>query len=309
MKFRKISIQFQAQDLILAEEIISDLFFSLGLKGVVCQVPLDEPDEGFGTHTLPQPEKHTIIGYLPDIDSSDIVEEQIRSRALGLSHLNIQTRILVETVDEEDWAHAWKAYFNVTRISEKIVIRPEWKSHDPAPGEAVIHLDPGMAFGTGTHPTTAMCIRQIEAHLEKGQDFLDVGTGSGILMIAAAKLGAGKMTGIDTDETAVGICRENLEKNRIPAQSFELYAATLDQLPGLSGQHTYDLIAANIIAQVIVDIMADIRSHMHGKSRVILSGIIQERKKEVLKALAAHGLIPVQEETIDEWVTLTAAVE
>ncbi|MBA3008986.1 MAG: 50S ribosomal protein L11 methyltransferase [Proteobacteria bacterium] len=300
MKFKKITIAFETKNIVLAEELICDIFFSLNLKGVVCNIPLEEPDEGFGTHTLPLPDQNSIVGYLPDIDASDITLEKIKARAKDLAHLDIQVKTQVEIVDEKDWEDAWKTYFNVTRITDRIVIKPEWKDHEPAPNDIVIHLDPGMAFGTGTHPTTAMCIQMIEKFLIPGSDFLDVGTGSGILMVAAAKLGAGRLTGIDTDEVAIGISKKNLDKNQADPLVFTLSCATLDQTP----QKTYDLIAANIIAQVIVDIMPELERRMAPKGMAILSGIIRERKPDIVAALQANALHIVHETNEGEWVAL-----
>ncbi|MFN2359405.1 MAG: 50S ribosomal protein L11 methyltransferase, partial [Desulfotignum sp.] len=156
---------------------------------------------------------------------------------------------------------------------------------------------------TGTHPSTCMCIRQIENRLKPGRTFLDVGCGSGILMIAAAKLGAAHLTGIDTDEIAVDISRDNLEKNRIPQDRYCLYTCRLDQTEPI----TYDLIAANIIAQTIIEILEDIKKRMAPHGHAILSGIIQERMPETADALHRHDLEIVFQEILDEWVTLTVA--
>jgi len=300
MKFKKITAAFQAEDIPLAEELICDLFFSFNLKGVVCNVPLEEPDEGFGTHTLPLPDQNSIVGYFPDIDSSDIILEKINARSKDLTQLGVQTRIQVEIVDENDWADAWKTYFNVTRITDKIVIKPDWKDYDPSPDDIVIHLDPGMAFGTGTHPTTAMCLRMIQQFLVPGAKFLDVGTGSGILMIAAAGLGAGQLTGIDIDEVAVEISKKNLDKNKVSPLLYSLACTTLGQTP----QKTYDLIAANIIAQVIVDIMPDLERRIAPGGVAILSGIIRERKPDVIAALETSSLHILHETNEGEWVAL-----
>ena len=267
---------------------------------MVCNIPLEEPDEGFGTHTLPLPNQNSIVGYLPDIDASDIFLEKIKARAKDLTHLDIQVKTQVEIVDEKDWEDAWKTYFNVTSITDRIVIKPEWKDHEPAPDDIVIHLDPGMAFGTGTHPTIAMYIQMIEKFLIPGSDFLVVGTGSGILMVAAAKLGAGRLTGIDTDEVAIGISKKNLDKNQTDPLVYKLFCATLDQTP----QKTYDLIAANIIAQVIVDIMPGLERRMAPKGMAILSGIIRERKPDIVAALQANMLHIVHEINEGEWVAL-----
>ncbi len=309
MKFRKITIGFDAPDPESAEDLICDIFFSQNLKGVVCHVPINEPDQGFGCEDLPVPEENSVTGYLPDIDSSDMVFNKIQAMAGALSDLGIRTRITQSLVDEEDWANAWKAYFDVTRISDRIIIKPEWKPYEEKKGEAVIHLDPGMAFGTGTHPTTAMCLRQVERFMTPGADFLDVGTGSGILMIAAAKLGAGLLTGIDTDETAVRVCRENLKKNHVSEGRVTLSCTTLDQLDPGPGKKTFDLIAANILAQVLVDLMPQLKQHMHERSVLILSGIITERLPDIMAALSENRLEPVSQDQTDEWVALGVRVQ
>jgi ribosomal protein L11 methyltransferase len=300
MKFNKITLLFETEDIPLAEELICQIFFSFNIKGVVCDIPLEEPDEGFGTQTLPIPEQYSITGYLPLLDSSAIVLEQIGSRAAKLADMGIRVEMGIGVVDEKDWADAWKAYFNVTRITDRIIVKPQWKDHIEKKGEIVIHLDPGMAFGTGTHPTTAMCLKLIEIFLCPGQTFLDVGTGSGILMIVAAKLGAASLLGIDTDETAIAVARENLDLNKVDPSIYRLSCQTLDG----TELRPYGCIAANIIAQVIVDILPDMALRMTKDTTAILSGIIRERLAGVLAALEANGLSVVHEESIDEWVAL-----
>ncbi|OGR32837.1 MAG: ribosomal protein L11 methyltransferase, partial [Desulfobacula sp. RIFOXYB2_FULL_45_6] len=273
MKFYKITLLFETGNIPLAEELICNIFFSFNIKGVVCDIPLEEPDEGFGTHTLPVPEQYSITGYLPFLDSSAIILDQIETEAAKLIDSGIRAEMVTVVVDEKEWADAWKAHFNVTRITDRITIKPQWKDHVEKKGEIVIHLDPGMAFGTGTHPTTAMCLTLIEKYLKPGGTFLDIGTGSGILMIAAAKLGAGRLMGIDTDEAAIAVARENLDLNRINPSIYGLACHTLDR----TDPRPHDCIAANIIAQVIVDILPDIALRMTGETVTLLSGIIRER--------------------------------
>ena len=300
MKFKKVIARFYADNIDLAEELICNIFFSLNLKGVVCDVPLEEPDEGFGTNTLPKPEICSITGFLPLIDSSDIMVENIRKKTADLSHLDIKVDLQIEIVDEQDWAHAWKTYFEVTPITDRITIKPAWKDHASREDEIVIHLDPGMAFGTGTHPTTAMCIQLIEKFLEPGSSFLDVGTGSGILMIAAAGLGAEQLTGIDTDEVAIEVAQKNLDKNDIAPERYDLLCTTLDKI----GPAPWRFIAVNIIAQVIVTLLPEISKRMTKKTILVLSGIIRERQNDVLSAMKAHTLYVIHEEYTDEWVCL-----
>lgn len=303
MRFRKITAAFDTDSIALAEELICHIFFSFNLKGVVCDIPIPEPDEGFGTRTLPLPEQNAIIGYLPDMDASDVIVEQIKSRLDGLEDTGIRVTPEITVVDERDWADAWKDYFNVTRITDRIVVKPEWKAYTPTENDVVIHIDPGMAFGTGTHPTTFMCLELIEAFMAKGSTVLDVGCGSGILMIAAAKLGAGRIAGIDNDPMAVDITRENMEKNGIDPDLYTVATTTLDRFDAAP----CNLVAANIIAQVIVDIAGDIRQRLAPDGRTILSGIIRERLPDVLAALAAQDLEVIHEKTTGEWVALVAA--
>jgi ribosomal protein L11 methyltransferase len=306
MKYKKIIIQFDDINPILAEELICDIFFSFNLKGVVCDVPIYEknrPDEVFDTDTsakITKPEVTSITGFLPLIESYKSIFEQIKEKALGLAKFGINVDIQTEIIDEKEWSESWKDYFEVTKITDRITIKPDWKDHIAKKNEIVIHLDPGMAFGTGTHPTTYMCIRLMDKFLKSGSDFLDIGTGSGILMITAAKLGAKSVSGIDNDEVAIKVTKENLEKNHITSTKFNLSCTTIERVD----LKQYDFIAANIIAQVIVDIMPEISKRMTSNTITILSGIIKERQNEVLLALAAHNLNVIHEEFVDEWVTM-----
>ncbi|MBU1193580.1 MAG: 50S ribosomal protein L11 methyltransferase [Proteobacteria bacterium] len=305
MKFAKLIARFDAPDITIAEELICDIFFSFHLKGVVCDVPLEEPDEGFGTHTLPIPDTFSITGFIPLLDTTDIILKKIKEKLSDLSALNIQVDTTVQIVDEKDWADAWKQFFEVTRVTDQIIIKPNWKAYTPKKGELVIHLDPGMAFGTGTHPTTFMCLQMIETHLRCGASFLDIGTGSGILMIAAAKLGAASLLGIDTDPVAIQVTHENLAKNNLSQDLYTLACTTADK----ADKGPFTIIAANIISQVIVDILVHISERMDSDSVAILSGIIKERQDDVLKAISQNHLIVIQQEYTDEWVALAVKKE
>lgn len=304
-RFHKVRIEFDCQNTELAEELICDIFFSFKLKGVICDIPLSESlgyehETEFSSETITDSAVKSIIGFLPFIDSSKMILRQIAQRAAHLSEYGIDTKVTSEIVDEKDWAEAWKDYFEVTKITERIVVKPEWKSYQEKPGDIVIHLDPGMAFGTGTHPTTFMCLQLIEKFLVPGGTFLDIGTGSGILMIAAAKLGAAHVSGIDNDETAIDIAGQNLDKNGIDRSRTILFATTLEK----TREKQYDLMAANIIAHVIIDIMPEIRKRMAPAGTAIFSGIIKERLADVEKKLKTCSMEVIHQETVDEWVSL-----
>ncbi|THB73428.1 MAG: 50S ribosomal protein L11 methyltransferase [Desulfobacteraceae bacterium] len=305
MKFREVKAVFSTHEISLAEELISDIFFSCGVKGVVCNIPLTEPDEGFGTQTLVPPDEYSIVGYVPCNDTGALLFAEVKRRLAGLSEFNINIHVDTVTVDESDWENAWKEFFHVTHITPDIVIKPEWRDYTPSPGDRVIHLDPGMAFGTGTHPSTAMCIRLMDRHITPGMRFLDVGTGSGILMITAALLGASYLKGIDNDETAVFVARTNLDKNRVDSKATDLAFTTLNTLP----PDPYHCIAANIIAQVILDILEDIKKRLAPGGVAILSGIVTDHEQEIIERLQTLDFEVAERLTQEEWVALAVRVK
>lgn len=303
MKYLKIILEFSADNSEDAEELVCEILFSLNVKGVICDGTLPPPDDGFNRDPDPFPPVKSVTGFLPLTDQSDSLMTAIGQKAQRLKPMDIDVTIKTDVVDEEMWSESWKDHFDVIRISDRIVIKPDWKEYSARENDIVIHLDPGMAFGTGTHPTTFMCLKIIEHYLVPGAKFLDVGTGSGILMIAAAKLGAGKIIGIDYDEIAVKIARQNLEKNQIDPSMVTLACSTMNPADPI---HVggYNLIAANILAQVIVDIMPELSDALASDGIAILSGIVTQHRKAVLKALEAHNFKILHEKNVDEWVTL-----
>jgi ribosomal protein L11 methyltransferase len=261
-------------------------------------------DEGQEYRVLSgQPVK--VHAYLP-IDGK---EEQARQQvAQGLWHLSnlgpqfvgdLQTRI----VHEEDWANAWKDYYHVTHIGQRLVIRPSWRDYTSNDNEVVLELDPGMAFGTGLHPTTRMCLEQLEQRTRPGMRILDVGTGSGILALAAAKLGAASVHCIDNSSVAVESATANAVINHL-SDRITVTLGVLDEVEAtrLAGQ--YDLVLANIIARVIGSIAHNFAQVLVPGGIVITSGIIEDRRHEAEQPLLAAGLKRVDQAIIDDWVTL-----
>ncbi len=303
MKWIHVKAIFDSDNLFLAEELVSDIFFSLSLKGVVCQVPLPEPEEGFGSDAIPIPLENSISGYFPDTESSIDVIEKIKAKTYALSNMGINVKIKTKLVDQEDWAESWKDFFFVSRITDKIVIKPAWREFTPQKNDIIIELDPGMAFGTGTHPTTSMCILMIEKYLASGASFLDIGTGSGILMIAAAKLGAATITGMDNDEIAVQVSIENLEANSINSEIYNIYQNTLEQYQE-NHNDKVDLVVANIIAHVIFDIIPDIKKSLKRGGKAILSGIIIKEKDNILSQLTQYEFSILEVIIKGEWTAI-----
>jgi len=287
----------------LAVDLISDIFYDFGLQGVVVEDPAIDPEEDWAEDAIGRAVRHSVTAYLPEDSQS---ETRCRILEEKLSQLKVRSGLISRTsykkLDDEDWAHAWKAYFWPRKISRHLVVKPTWREYTPENDEIVIELDPGMAFGTGTHPTTVLCAAMIEKYLKKGDCFLDVGTGSGILMIAAARLGAARVCGIDKDETAVKVAAANLKLNSIQPQSFQVKTANLVDKTG----ETYDMIAANILTQVILDLIVDIGRVLNPGGIFICSGIIEKNQSQVAEALQNIGFEIIEVVSQEEWVAITS---
>ena len=220
-----------------------------------------------------------------------------RFAAVGLDDAKIET----VGVNEEDWANSWKAYYKPIKIGKKLVIVPAWEKYTPAEGELIVRMDPGMAFGTGTHETTRLVIELLEKYTKKDCRMLDVGTGSGILAICASKLGAGACKAYDIDPVAVRVARENIKDNLCD----NITCDTSDLLAGvdLSGGQ-YDIVCANIVADIIIRMTPDIGRYMKDDAILIASGIITERADEVVSAVEANGLRIKERLTDNGWCAL-----
>ena len=215
--------------------------------------------------------------------------------------LGIKAEISVSGVNEEDWANSWKAYYKPIKIGEKIVIVPAWEKYSASPEEIVVRMDPGMAFGTGTHETTRLVIKLLEKYVKNGARVADVGCGSGILAICASKLGAGECKAYDIDPVAVKVANENIKDSGLNNVTCEV-SDLLKQVDRSGG--AYDVICANIVADIIIRMMPDVGALMDENSVILASGIIVERSEDVISGFEQHGFKIV--ERIDEngWCAL-----
>jgi ribosomal protein L11 methyltransferase len=239
----------------------------------------------------------SVLVYLSVDGSTNDTLAFLRER---FSELSIDANITVSGVNEEDWANSWKEYYKPIKIGEKIVIVPAWEKYTQQEGEIIVRMDPGMAFGTGTHETTRLVIRLLEKYIKNGMRVADVGCGSGILAICASKLGANECKAYDIDPVAVKVANENIKDS---GQS-NVTCEVSDLLRQVDKSKPYDVICANIVADIIIRMMPDVGAFMNNDSVILASGIIIERSEDVISAFDAHGFKVV--ERIDEngWCAL-----
>ncbi len=301
MKWLEARVVLENQAAIDAADVVADIFSDFGLQGTVMEEPGGEPEEGWGDDAVARPEEYAVIGYFPRNELLEEKRNRLEERLTQLSRTSgIRFRIQYGEMDEEDWAESWKAFFYPEKLTGRIVVKPTWREYEACPDEIILEIDPGMAFGTGIHPTTSTCIGMIESYLKPGDRMLDVGTGSGILMIAAAKLGASEMVGVDLDEVAVDIAEKNLLVNGITPDRFAVVSGNL--LEPVRGR--FDLVTANILSEVVLRLLENIGTVMADKGVLIVSGIIEKNKDGVLEKMRATGFEIIDVGMKEGWATL-----
>ena len=255
--------------------------------------PKDYPDEGVRIKT-----------YLPANSHLKDTINEIRQaiNALAAFHDLGKNEITLSEVHEEDWATAWKKYYKPVRVTDNITIKPIWEDyHRAKENELIIEMDPGMAFGTGTHPTTVLSIQALEKYLKQDDSVIDVGSGSGILTIAAAKLGAEKIHAFDLDEVAVKSSKANIQLNDLAS---EITVNQNDLLKEINLEA--DVIVSNILAEIIVKFVADAWSNLKKGGYFITSGIISDKKEMVVGELKKAGFEIVEQNELEDWISIIA---
>lgn len=286
-----------------AAEATAEVLQRYGYQGVAIEQEGIMPD-AWSDDELPPPQKLIIRAYLPVDDELETKKANLEA-ALGYMNLMYpMPQPVYRQVAEEDWAEAWKAHYHPVRLGRRLLVRPLWIDVETGPDDIVVALDPGMAFGTGTHPTTHLCLEALEDLTQPGAQVLDLGCGSGILTIAAAKLGAAHVLAVDNDPIAVRTTIENAAQNgvsdRITAQE-----GSLDTV--LGSARRFDLVAANLIAKIILNMSEQGLGEIVRPGGVaVFSGIIQEQVAEIEAALRKCGLEPYRQRAMGDWVAIEA---
>ncbi len=209
----------------------------------------------------------------------------------------IKYELTLSEIKEEDWANSWKQYYKPVRIGKRLIVVPTWEEYEPKKDDIVLKMDPGMAFGTGTHETTRLCSTLLEAHLNKGDRVLDIGTGSGILAIAASKLGAKSVFAYDIDPVAIKVAEENCLENGCE----NIVCGISDLLKGVDTEEKYDFVCANIVADILVRLAPDIAKYMKNGAKIAVSGIIDSQEDRVRTALCDGGLTYILTSEENDW--------
>ncbi len=309
MKWSEISIHTTNE----AIEPISNILHEAGASGVVIEDPFElvkEREDQFGEiyqlDPLDYPNEGVIVkAYLPFNSFLAETVEEIKNSINNLVSYNIdigENSVSVSEVYEEDWATAWKKYYHPVKISKRFTIVPTWEEYTPVQSdELIIELDPGMAFGTGTHPTTVLCIQALESTVRQGDHVIDVGTGSGVLSIAAAMLGAENVHALDLDVVAVESAKQNIELNKMEQN------VTVSQNNLLEGiERSADVVVANILAEVILMFTDDVAKTVKKGGYFIASGIIKQKKDLVRDAIETVGFETVETLQMEDWVAFIA---
>lgn len=293
-----------------AYDAVTDMLTNIGAGGVAIEDPNDIISELSKPDTLDYADDEflsnlgdgvTIKAYFSEeVNISELIsliEEKLKFIA---QFLEVGEGFIGHSqVDDEDWSTSWKKYYKPFNLTDKLVIKPSWEDYEKKKDEIVIEMDPGMAFGTGTHETTKMCSALLEKYVKPEDTVVDLGCGTGILSIIAAKLGAKAVTAVDIDEVAVKVAKENFEINGVKDKVCAI-KGVIDDLK----KNKSDIIVANIIANVIIDISSKVSSFLKPEGIFIASGIIRERKDEVLEAYSKAGFKCEQIEELGEWVAI-----
>ncbi len=291
-------------------EYLEGILYTMDVKGISIEDPKDILGREQGPLTwdfadlniFEYDKDHAVMKAYFNVDEdieAIILEIKGKIDAARDNHLAIgDVEITSHEVHEEDWANEWKKYYKPLKVGHRFVIKPLWEEYAAKEGEIILHMDPGMAFGTGTHETTRMCLEAIEEELKPGDRVFDIGTGSGILAISASKLGAREVIGVDLDIVAVHSAQENVEHNHLENVCI-LHGNLLDVVEGKA-----ELVVANIIAEVIKFIIPDVKKALKDRGIFISSGIIKEKESFVIDELLLHGFKIKDVKREGEWVCI-----
>ncbi|WP_177164029.1 50S ribosomal protein L11 methyltransferase [uncultured Fusobacterium sp.] len=302
MKVVEIKVIYESDDIDRATKEISDIFYDFGVTGLKIEEPMKHknPLDFYKNEKDFLMVDHAVSAYFPLNIYAEKRKKVILERfeEVFADREDIVYTIDFYEYDEEDYQNSWKKYLFTEKVSERFVVKPTWREYEPKDDELIIELDPGRAFGTGSHPTTSLCLKLMEENIKEGDSVIDVGTGSGILMIAADRLRASEVYGTDIDELAVESAKENLELNGISEERAKVY---LGNLVSVVNGKKFDVVVANILADVLLILLNDISKVVKKDGLVIFSGIIDEKCELLKREVEALGMEILEVKADKEW--------
>ncbi|MBP9477200.1 MAG: 50S ribosomal protein L11 methyltransferase, partial [Sebaldella sp.] len=268
MEWLRVKIEYFSDNLELSKEKIVNVFSDLGVHELEFLDYFSENSLDFHKEKMTS-STWEITGYFPDNRFINLKLKMISDKMEEISETEeIIYNIYTSKCNEDDWKNEWKKYFHTTKITDKIVIKPSWEEYEPKDGEIIVKIDPGMAFGTGTHETTSLCIKMLEKYVNKEQNLLDIGCGSGILMVIGSKLGVKTVDGIDIDSNVKEVAEKNLLDNDV--KNYNVVIGNLvDDI-----NEKYDIVVSNILADTLIELLTDIEKVLKSGAKVIFSGIL-----------------------------------
>lgn len=308
MEWLEVSVEVEPDE----QEIVSQILMDQGIQGIEIIDPeafrrvleenryLDYADDGFINS---YGDKIILRAYFQAGRDEQQLKAELK-KAFSLLMEKPPEKLHIRLRDDSEWKDNWKKHYKTFSISDRVVIRPSWEEYKPEEGKVVIEMEPGMAFGSGTHETTRMCAVMLDDLVKGDEMVLDLGCGTGILGIIAAKLGAGAVTFVDIDDAACKTARENIQKNQVESRA-EVLQGELKDLP----EKQYDLIIINIIADVILSLLPGLKKYAGEHTAILLSGIIRDRKQEIVDMAQRLGYRIVRELHDGEWVAFEICID
>ena len=301
MNWIKVKIDYFSNTLEETKSKLINMFEEIGIKQIEVIDYFSDNSLDYNINFKKQSEIWSIIGYIVNNRFSklklNIISDKLKE--FSLDDEEFMYEIYTSECSDDDWKDECKKYFHTVDITDNIIIKPSWDDYETSEGETVIEIDPGMAFGTGTHETTALCVEFLEKYVPGKKKLLDIGCGSGILMLIGKRLGVEKVVGIDIDSNVKDVVIENFEKNNIK-DNYEIIIGDLVE----DINEKYDLVVSNILVDVLTELLENIEKTLEKGATVIFSGIIKDKEEEFLRKTKEHNLVEIDRNEKNNWVSL-----
>ena len=301
MNWIKVKIDYFSNTLEETKSKLINMFEEIGIKQIEVIDYFSDNSLDYNINFKKKSEIWSIIGYIVNNRFSklklNIISDKLKE--FSLDDEEFMYEIYTSECSDDDWKDEWKKYFHTVNITDNIIIKPSWDDYEASEGETVIEIDPGMAFGTGTHETTALCVEFLEKYVPGKNKLLDIGCGSGILMLIGKILGVEKVVGIDIDSNVKDVVIENFEKNNIK-DNYEIIIGDLVE----DINEKYDLVVSNILVDVLTELLENIEKTLEKGATIIFSGIIKDKEEEFLRKTKEHNLVEIDRNEKNNWVSL-----